>query len=151
RRQTTGVGLHAEDAVGPRIFERRVDFRLTRPSLSSEPCRRGSLRCGGLRRRKVVGMTREDEERFRAQQPSLHQTFLASRENVERSMQIRPILDAKGEPTGEYRWDGSVANKALELLGKELGMFVEKRVIDQSITVTEQQRDEADRILADSM
>lgn len=48
------------------------------------------------------------------------------RENVERSMQIVPVLDREGNPTGEYMYRGSVANKALELLGKHLGMFVDR-------------------------
>lgn len=46
-------------------------------------------------------------------------------ENVERAMQNQPVM-AGGEATGEYKYDGSVANKALELLGKELGMFVDR-------------------------
>ena len=50
-------------------------------------------------------------------------------ENVERAMQAQPVLDAKGGPTGEYRYEGSVANRALELLGKEQGMFVDRKEI----------------------
>ena len=50
-------------------------------------------------------------------------------ENVERAMQAQPVLDAKGVPTGEYRYEGSVANRALELLGKEQGMFVDRKEI----------------------
>jgi hypothetical protein len=49
------------------------------------------------------------------------------RENVERAMQGEPVLDRKGLPTGEWRYDGAVANRALELLGKELGLFIERR------------------------
>src|SRR5215472_10894611 len=48
------------------------------------------------------------------------------RENVERAMQAEPVLDSKGKPVGTYRYDGSVANRALELLGKELGMFANR-------------------------
>jgi phage terminase small subunit len=44
-------------------------------------------------------------------------------ENVERAMQAEPVRDREGEPTGEYTYQGSVANKALELIGKHLGMF----------------------------
>jgi phage terminase small subunit len=44
-------------------------------------------------------------------------------ENVNRAMQGEPVRDTAGRPTGEYTYQGSVANKALELLGKELGMF----------------------------
>lgn len=47
-------------------------------------------------------------------------------ENVERAMTAEPVRDAQGNPTGEYRYNGSVANRALELIGKEQGMFVEK-------------------------
>jgi hypothetical protein len=46
-------------------------------------------------------------------------------ENVRRAMQIEPVT-LRGLPTGEYRYEGSIANRALELLGKELGLFVER-------------------------
>lgn len=48
------------------------------------------------------------------------------RENVERAMQAQPVLDSHGKPTGEYRYDGAVANRALELLGKNIGMFTDR-------------------------
>jgi phage terminase small subunit len=44
-------------------------------------------------------------------------------ENATRAMQWEPIRDRAGNPTGGYTYQGGVANKALELLGKELGMF----------------------------
>ncbi len=47
-------------------------------------------------------------------------------ENVERAMQAEAVKDREGNEIGEYAYQGSVANKALELLGKELGMFVER-------------------------
>jgi phage terminase small subunit len=47
-------------------------------------------------------------------------------ENANRAMQNVPVLDRDGRPTGEYRYEGQVANKALELLGKEIGMFVDR-------------------------
>lgn len=46
------------------------------------------------------------------------------KENVERAMQERPVLSKEGKPTGEYVYQGSVANKGLELLGKSIGMWV---------------------------
>lgn len=46
-------------------------------------------------------------------------------DNVQRASQAVPVLDAEGKETGEYRYQGAVANRALELLGKHLGMFVE--------------------------
>lgn len=47
------------------------------------------------------------------------------RENVERAMQAEPVLDKMGRPTGEWRYEGAVANAALVALGKTAGMFVE--------------------------
>jgi hypothetical protein len=46
-------------------------------------------------------------------------------ENVKRAMQIEEVK-LRGVPTGEYRYEGSVANRALELIGKELGLFVDR-------------------------
>ena len=52
-------------------------------------------------------------------------------ENVARAMQAKPVrTDDEGEATGEYQYQGSVANRALELLGKELGMFVDRAVTE---------------------
>jgi phage terminase small subunit len=45
------------------------------------------------------------------------------RDNLERSMQAEEIVDREGEGTGVYRYEGGVANRAAELLGKHLGMF----------------------------
>jgi hypothetical protein len=56
-------------------------------------------------------------------------------ENVERAMQAVPVLDHDGNPTGEYTYEGNVANRALELLGKEIGMFVGRREDDLAMTL----------------
>lgn len=47
-------------------------------------------------------------------------------ENVERAMQTEPVRDREGNETGEYVYAGAVANKALELLGKHLGLFTDR-------------------------
>ena len=44
-------------------------------------------------------------------------------DNYQKAMQYTPVLDHKGEPAGEYRYDGAVVNRALELMGRHLGMF----------------------------
>jgi len=41
-------------------------------------------------------------------------------------MQLKPVLDSKGNETGQYAYAGGVANRALELIGRELGMFIER-------------------------
>jgi phage terminase small subunit len=48
--------------------------------------------------------------------------------NLERALQEEAVYDREGEPTGEYRYEGAVANRALELMGKELGMFKDRIV-----------------------
>lgn len=53
-------------------------------------------------------------------------------ENVERAMQTVKHLDQHGNANGEFKYNGAVANKALELLGKHLGMWTEKIDINLS-------------------
>jgi methyltransferase-like protein len=50
------------------------------------------------------------------------------KENVARAMQAKSATNEDGETIGEYQYQGSVANKALELLGKEIGMFVDRTI-----------------------
>lgn len=50
-------------------------------------------------------------------------------ENVETAKQAVPVLDREGNETGDYVQNLVAANKALELIGKELGMFVERREV----------------------
>lgn len=45
---------------------------------------------------------------------------------VERCMQAEPILDKDGRPTGLYRFNAAGAIRALELLGRHIGMFSDK-------------------------
>lgn len=56
-------------------------------------------------------------------------------ENVEHAMRAVPVLDRDGNETGDYTYQGNVANKALELLGKHVGMFNAK--IEVGITTPE--------------
>ena len=43
-----------------------------------------------------------------------------------RCMQATPVLDMSGNETGEYQFDSKGALRALELLGKHLGMYNDK-------------------------
>jgi len=47
-------------------------------------------------------------------------------ENAQRASQVIPVTDADGMPIGIYKYDGAVVNRACELLGKELGMFIDR-------------------------
>ncbi len=53
-------------------------------------------------------------------------------ENVERSMQAEQVVDSEGRPTGEYRYEGNVANRALELIGKTMALFTDNVRVDLS-------------------
>lgn len=50
-------------------------------------------------------------------------------DNVSISKALEPVKDSDGNNIGEYRTNIPAANKALELLGKEIGMFVERKEI----------------------
>jgi phage terminase small subunit len=50
-------------------------------------------------------------------------------ENANRAMQVEEIKKPDGTGTGEYKYEGNVANRALELVGKELGMFVDRKEV----------------------
>jgi phage terminase small subunit len=47
------------------------------------------------------------------------------KENVERAMEAVEIKDSEGRPSG-FKYEGSVANRALELLGRHVGLFIDK-------------------------
>lgn len=47
-------------------------------------------------------------------------------EVVSKSSQGEPVLDREGYPTGEWKYDSMGVNKALDLIGKHLGMYTTK-------------------------
>jgi phage terminase small subunit len=50
-------------------------------------------------------------------------------EVVSMAKAAEPVLDSEGNPTGEYKQNLGAANKALELIGKEFAMFVDRKEI----------------------
>ena len=67
----------------------------------------------------------QEERRKMAARHELSQDFVLNGllENYRRAMQVIPVLDKEGVPIGEYTYNGSVANRSLELIGKYFGMF----------------------------
>ncbi|WP_316195368.1 MULTISPECIES: hypothetical protein [unclassified Bradyrhizobium] len=53
--------------------------------------------------------------------------------NAERCLRGTPVRDANGKHTGEFtgKVDAAGANRALELLGKHLGMFIDRHEIGE--------------------
>lgn len=73
------------------------------------------------------------KQQVRAEATELNEQWVIDRlrENVERSMVAVPVMVFDHEKkqmveSGEYTYQGNVANKALELIGKHRGMFVER-------------------------
>jgi len=58
------------------------------------------------------------------------------KENVDRAMTSVPVLDKAGKLTGYYTYQGNVANRSLELIGKHLGMFTERIEITENVTLS---------------
>ena len=52
----------------------------------------------------------------------------------EKAMDSVPVRDKDGNPIGTYNFNAAGANKSLELIGKELGMFVNKVQPDEGKT-----------------
>ena len=67
-------------------------------------------------------------QQVRAEASELSEQWILDRlkQNVERAMQAEAVIDRDGNETGLYMYQGNVANKALELIGKHRGMFVER-------------------------
>lgn len=66
---------------------------------------------------------------------------------ADRCMQAEMVLDHKGNPTGEFRFDSGGANKSLELLGKHLKLWTDKMEVSGHLTHEqwiEQLMDESD-------
>lgn len=70
------------------------------------------------------------EEQSARTQLSADNVLLGLNEVFLRCMQHRPVLDKSGNPTGEFSFKPGEAIKALELIGKHLGMFSEKLQIE---------------------
>lgn len=75
-------------------------------------------------------------------------------QNAQQCMQGTPVLDSMGNPTGLWRHQPGPLNRALELLGKELGMFKETLITaeradaDLETMTPEQQAEELARVAA---
>lgn len=74
--------------------------------------------------RRIAELNAETAERNKVTQDEVISVL---RENIERSLQRAAVRDHEGNETGEWRYEGSVVNKAAELLGKTIGIFVERR------------------------
>ena len=68
----------------------------------------------------------------RSERTKIDQDWIIDRlvENVERSMKLKSITNSGGDTVGEHVYQGTVANRALELLGRHQGMFTDNLKLD---------------------
>jgi phage terminase small subunit len=86
--------------------------------------RRGSL----LLKLPLVAAAVAERKAARAARSEVDAAWVLSQlwEVAVRCLQAVPVLDRSGRETGEWRFNASGANRALELIGKHLGMFSER-------------------------
>ena len=108
----------------------------------------GPVACKLLKLHKVAQVIAQAQAKHAEETGTTVDWVLAAlKENAERGLQRIPVLDAAGKETGEWRWEGGVANKALELIGKHRGMFTEKVEHSGAVTIDQllARRDERQR------
>lgn len=65
------------------------------------------------------------------------------------ALQARPVRGKEGEEQGEYQYQGNVGNRALELLGNELGMFINRKEVGKPGDFASMTDDELDAQIAE--
>jgi phage terminase small subunit len=74
---------------------------------------------------------------IRAEKVELDQDWVLRRLKLisDRCIQATPVLNANGDETGEWKFEPAGANKATELIGKHLGMFVDRMIHSGEVAV----------------
>ncbi len=95
----------------------------------------GQIGCENLKKPEILARVREIQENVAESLGITAAGVLKDLCQVKtRAMQAEPILKYNSntkemEETGEYKFDGYTATKSLELIGKHLGMFLDKTEI----------------------
>jgi len=71
-------------------------------------------------------------------------------ENSQQAKAAVPVKDHEGNETGEFNANWSASNRALELLGKELGMFIDRKEI-RSGPLENLTDEQLDRVIRDAV
>ena len=117
------------------VREYLVDLNATQAAIRAGYSERTASRIGPqLLGKTWVREAIEKAQAKRARRVEVTQDYVLSNlvEVVERTMQRAPVLDRKGEQVTDeegravWTFDAKGANRALELLGKHLGIFTDK-------------------------
>lgn len=111
------------------VAEYLVDLNATQAAIRAGYSTRtaGSVGSENLKKPEIAAAVQAERAKL-ASRTGISQDYVLSRlkENAERAMQAVPMMDDDGGSLGIFRYDGAVANRALELIGKHLGLFTEK-------------------------
>lgn len=58
------------------------------------------------------------------------------RDTIERCKQAEPVLDDKGQETGEYKFDANAVLKGADLLGKHLKLWTDGPKVDVTVNLS---------------
>lgn len=108
------------------IAEYLVDLNASRAALAAgySPKTAPWIGYENLKKPQIVSEIEREQAKKIANAGITAEWVLKSLQNVaNRCMQEEPVLDRKGNTTGQYQFKQAGANKSLELLGKHLGIF----------------------------
>lgn len=108
-----------------------LNSRMAAQEAGYSPSGRADASADRLMANPLVRAAIEERLRRARDKSDLDEAYVITRlqKIAERCMTAEPVL-MDGEPTGEYRFDSGGANRSLELLGKHLGMFADRLLVD---------------------
>jgi len=130
--------MPASGALTPKqqrfVDEYLIDLNATQAAIRAGYSQQTARQIGAENLSKpVIAAAIAKAQQERAEGSVLNEQWILDRlrENVERAMVAVPVMKFDHEEkcmvaTGEYVYEGSVANRALELIGKHRGMFVDR-------------------------
>lgn len=95
------------------------------------------------------GLAKAQEERSERTGITADYVLTSLKNVAERCQQLEPVLDKDGKEIGEYTFRDSGANKALELLGKNLKLFTDKIELRVIKSLDDLTPEEIDALAAD--
>ncbi len=113
------------------VEEYLVDLNATQAAVRAGYSKKTAEQQGArlFRNVKVAAAIREAQE-ARSERTKIDQDWVIKRlvGVYEASMEARPVLDKNGEEKG-FTFNPTAANRALELIGKHKGMFIDRKLI----------------------